>query len=67
MKMVLSESPYPSNFDVLNNFIVPKYYVSLECSPVCLSCKSLPSNFFQNNKIMNSSILFKGFYEKSFE
>jgi hypothetical protein len=66
MKRVLSESPYPSNSDLLNNFVVPKYYVAPQCSPVCLSCKSLPCKFWKNNEIVNNFLLFKGLYEIRF-
>jgi hypothetical protein len=40
----LSESPYPSNYDLLNNYIVPKYFVSPQCSYVSLANIS-PVNF----------------------
>jgi hypothetical protein len=66
MKMVLSESPYPSNSNLLNNYVVLKYYVAPRCSLACLSCESLPCKFWKNNEIVNSFLLYKGLYEIRF-
>ena len=61
--MVLSESPYLSNFDLLNSSIVPNYYAAPQCSQyVSLANLSL-ENFGKNNEIVNSYLQFKGLYE----
>jgi hypothetical protein len=45
MKRVLSESPYPSNSDLLNNYVVPKYLL-LHSAPRYVSLANLsPVNF----------------------
>ena len=62
----MSESAYLSNSNLLNRYVVPKYFATPQRSEYVSLANLFPKNFEKNIEIVNSFLLCKGLYEIKF-